>query len=325
MRLAETKEPLLLSQTNALGDALIIIGQEYPKTVVLSPDVGTSTKAIKFKEHFNDRYFCTGISEMNTIGLAAGLSQIDWIPMVIGYAMFVAGKGWEPFRNCIVYPHFNVKLIGTHGGINVGPDGVTHQAIEDIAIMRAIPDMTILVPADANQVLPALRAAISIEGPVYIRLERDAIPATTNANQSIEIGKAYEVRKGKDATIMAIGSMLWQSLCAADHLVQEGIDAGVINMVSVKPIDIEAISKAARETGAIVTVEDHNIIGGLGSAVAEVIVGSIPVPVEMVAIQDKFAESGNAAELREKYRLTCGDIIRAVKRVMNRKGGKNNT
>ncbi len=308
-----------LSQTNALGDALKIIGEEYPKTLVLSPDVGTSTKAIKFKENFSDRYICTGISEMNTIGLAAGLSQMDWIPIVIGYGMFVAGKGWEPFRNCIAYPNFNVKLIGTHGGINVGQDGVTHQAIEDIALMRAIPEMTVLVPADANQVLPVLKTALNFAGPVYIRLEREAFPAVTDPDQSIVIGKSYKLRQGKGVTIMAMGSMLWQSVCAAEELASQEIDARIVNMVSIKPIDAQAICKAAEETRAIVTAEDHNMHGGLGSAVAEVVVENYPVPIEMVAIQDTFAESGQATDLKEKYHLTCADIIQAVKKVLKRK------
>lgn len=308
-----------LEQRVALGNALVRLGKELPDLIVLSPDVSPSTRATKFKIAYPDRFICTGISEQNTLGMAAGLSNMGWIPIVVGYAMFVGGKAWEQIRNSIAYPNLNVKIVATHGGLNVGPDGVTHQAIEDIALMRSIPGMTVLVPTDANQVEPVLRAALQAHGPVYIRLERAAIPLITNKETPISIGRSLTVREGRDATIFAIGGMVSASLTAADALAKEGIQTRVVSMISIKPLDEEVIVSAAQETGAIVTAEDHNCYGGLGGAVAEVLVRLKPVPMEQVAVSDVFAESGSTQALYDKYHLTPSDIAQAVKAAMTRR------
>ncbi len=296
-------------QRNVLGEALICLGNENEKLVVLSPDVGKSTRVLNFKSKYPDRYFCTGISEQNTIGLASGLASMGWSPIVTGYAMFICGKPWEQIRNSVCYPNLNVKIVAIHGGINVGQDGVTHQSIEDIALMRAIPGLTVLAPCDANEVLPLLRLALSKEGPVYIRLEREPLPIISQSKNSYKIGGSSRLRDGKDITIISIGGMVWKALEAAEILAGEGIQAAVINMYSLKPIDREAIIKAASETKCIITAEDHNRIGGLGSAVAEIIVQSKMVPMEIIAVDDTFAECGNAKDLFEKYHLTVDDIV----------------
>jgi len=301
----------------ALGDALVKLGHEFPDLVVLSPDVSLSTKSVKFNKVYPERFICSGIAEQNTIGMAAGLSSLGWIPVVAGYAMFVAGKAWEPLRNSIAYSHLNVKIVATHGGINVGPDGVTHQAIEDIALMRAIPGMVILAPTDAGQVETAIRAALEYYGPVYIRLERVGTPVLSN-QAPVRIGHSLTLREGNDVTIFAIGGMAVLAMESAETLASEGVNGRVISMVSIKPLDEEAVVRAARETGAIVVAEDHNRYGGLGGAIAEALVRLFPVPMEQVAVGDVFAESGPAKSLYAKYHLTKEDIIAAVKKAMAR-------
>ena len=307
------------SQRDAIGDALLELGSEFEKLVVLSPDVGKSTKALKYKNLYPERYFCTGISEQNTIGVASGLAAMGWTALVAGYAMFIAGKAWEPIRNSVCYPGMDVKLIATHGGINVGADGVTHQAIEDIALMRVIPGMTVLSACDAQEVLPLIRLALSIKGPVYVRLEREPMPNISDQNNEYELGGSTKLRNGKDVTIMAVGGMVWKALEAAEILEREGIEASVVNIYSIKPIDRDEIISAAEETRCIVTAEDHNRFGGLAGAVAEVIVQSCPVPMEVVAVNDTYAESGDAQQLSIKYNLTSQDIVKAAKRVINNK------
>ena len=301
------------SHREVLGKNLVEMGGEESSMLVLSPDVGSSTKALDFSKAFPNRYICTGISEQNTIGMAAGLAYMGWKPVVTGYAMFIVGKTWEPLRNSVCYPHLDVKIIATHGGINVGEDGVTHQAIEDIAITRVIPGMTVLSPCDADEILPLLKLAFRIKGPVYIRLERQSLPLLTNGREAREIGGSLIMREGKDAAIMAVGGMVSRALSAAETLADEGIQTRVLNMYSLKPIDESAIRKAADETSCIVTAEDHNCLGGLGSAVAEVLVRGKTVPMDMVGVRDTFAESGSVKSLYEKYHLTSSDIVAAVK------------
>ncbi len=315
----ENENMKAVEQRAMLGDALVALGKDYPNLVVLCPDVSRSTGAIRFREAFPDRFFSTGVSEQNTIGMASGLSREGWIPLVTGFAMFVVGKPWEPLRNSIAYPGNNVKIIGTHSGINVGPDGVTAQAIEDIALTRAIPGMTVLVPTDGNQVLPVLRAAIRRDGPVYIRLERAAILLITQPEAPFEIGQSLTLREGNDATVIAVGGMAAQALNAAEYLEQDGISARVISMVSVKPLDEAAVIRAARETGAIVTAEDHNCYGGLGSAVAEVLARNALGPLETVALRDTFGQSGEASELYDYYQLSARHIADAVRRALARR------
>jgi len=309
----------LRDQRTALGDALPVLGREFADLVVLSPDTSRSTGAAKFRDAFPERFLCTGVSEMNTLALAAGLSLEGWRPLVAGFAMFVGGKAWEPMRQSIAYPHLNVTIVATHAGINVGPDGVTHQAIEDIALMRAVPGMTVLAPTDGNQVLPVLRAALRHEGPVYVRLERSGMPVVTRADIDYRIGESLLLRGGEDATIVAAGGMVSASLEAARMLETSGLRVRVLSMVSIKPIDAQAIVSASRETGALVAAEDHNRYGGLGSAVAEVLALFAPAPLEQVALADTFAESGEADELRHKYGLATQDVVTAVLRCVERK------
>jgi len=308
-----------VEQRGVLGDALVRLGAEFPELVVLSPDVSLSTKAIKFKEAYPDRFICSGIAEQNTIGMAAGISTMGLIPVVAGYAMFVGGKAWEPIRNSIAYSHFNVKIVATHSGINVGPDGVTHQAIEDIALMRVIPGMVVLAPTDANQVEPALRTALKMHGPVYIRLERAAIPLMTDPTMPVSLGGSLQLREGEDVTIFAVGGMVYQALESAQKLAEENIDARVISLYSIKPIDKDAIIRAAQETGAIVVAEDHNRYGGLGGAVAEVLALHTPAVMEQVALEDTFAESGPVKELYTKFHLTSADITAAARKAIQRR------
>ncbi len=306
-------------QRRALGEAFPILGNEYPDLLVLSPDTSRSTGAAKFRDALPERFLCTGVSEMNTLAMAAGLALEGWKPLVAGFSMFVGGKAWEPLRNSIAYPRLNVKIVARHAGINVGPDGVTHQMVEDIALMRAIPGMTVLAPTDANQVLPVLRAALDYEGPVYIRLERHPMPMVSDENQKYEIGKALLMRRGNDVTLIGEGSMVFTALEAAAVLAERGVEAEVLSAVSIKPLDNEAVIESARRTGAVVAVEDHNRHGGLGSAVAEVLCLHHPCPVEQVALQDTYAESGSADQLRIKYHLAEVDVVEAVQRVLKRR------
>lgn len=307
-----------LSLREELGNALCAAGELNHQVVVLSPDVGKSTKALEFNKKFPERYICTGISEQNTIGVAAGLAYMGWTPIVAGYAMFVGGKAWEPFRNSVCYPGLNVKIIATHGGINVGQDGVTHQSIEDIALMRAIPGLTVLAASSPEEVLPLIKLALSIKTPVYIRLEREASPAIERVRNHYHIGGSTQLKDGRDATIIAIGGMVRKAHEAAIFLEKEGISARVINMYSLKPIDKRAILKAAEETCCFVTAEDHNCVGGLGSAVAEILVKTNDIPMEMVALNDTFAESGSPQDLFKKYHLTVKDIVSAVKKCLKK-------
>ena len=309
----------LRDQRTALGEAFPVLGQEFADLLVLSPDTSRSTGAAKFRDAFPDRFLCTGVSEMNTLAMAAGLSLEGWRPLVAGFAMFVGGKAWEPMRQCIAYPHLNVTIVATHAGTNVGPDGVTHQAIEDIALMRAVPGMTVLAPTDANQVLPVVRAALNHDGPVYVRLERAAMPVVCEADAPYRIGQGLVLKDGDDATIIAEGGMVAVSLDAAGALEASGVRVRVISMVSIKPIDADAIIAASRETGALIAAEDHNRYGGLGSAVAEVLSLYAPAPLEQVALADTYAESGETNELRQKYGLTSGDVAAAVRRCIARK------
>jgi transketolase len=306
-------------QRQALGEAFPILGKEYPDLLVLSPDTSRSTGAAMFRDAVPERFLCTGVSEMNTLAMAAGLALEGWKPLVAGFAMFVGGKAWEPIRNSIAYPRLNVKIVATHGGINVGPDGVTHQMVEDIALMRALPGMTVLAPTDANQVLPVLRASLSYQGPVYVRLERHSMPMVTDPNEKYQIGEALQLRQGREVTLIGEGSMVFTALEAAAELAKLGVEAEVISAVSIKPLDAQAVIKSARRTGAVVALEDHNRHGGLGSAVAELLCQHYPCPMEQVALQDTYAESGSADQLRVKYRMAKADVVESVKRVLRRR------
>lgn len=303
----------------AYGEALRELGARYQDIVVLDADLSKSTKTSVFGKAYPDRFFNVGIAEQNLMGTAAGLAAAGKIPVVSTFAMFAAGRAFEQIRNSICYPKLNVKIAATHAGLTVGEDGASHQAIEDVSLMRSIPNMTVIVPADATETHQAMAWAIEYKGPVYIRLGRASVPDVFGDGYEFQHGKAVQLAEGADVTIMATGVMVGPTRRAADELTQSGISARVLNIHTIKPIDREAIAKAAVETGAIVTCEEHSIIGGLGSAVAEALVESHPVPMERVGVMDTFGESGTPDALLAKYNLTVADIVRAAKRVIERK------
>lgn len=306
---------------DALGEAFVKAGEEFKDLTVVTADVSKSTRSVMFKEKFPERFFSVGIAEANAVGIAAGISTFGGPVIFTAYAVFATEKPFEQIRNMLCYPNLNVKVVATHGGINVGEDGVTHQAVEDIAIMRAIPGMKVVVAADPGEVTAALRAVIKTPGPVYLRLGRAETEVLHEdmENVEFEIGKAETLREGSDVTLMGVGMMVWESIKAAEMLEREGISARVVNIRTVKPVDVETIVKAAQDTGAIVTAEDHNCFGGLGGAVAEVLVKTIPVPMEQVALCDSFAESGKCELLYKKYGLNAEEIYSKAKKVIERK------
>jgi len=303
----------------AYGEALKAIGEKYKDVVVLDADLSKSTKTNVFAKAFPDRFFNVGIAEQNLMGTAAGLAAAGKIPFVSTFAIFATGRAFEQVRNSICYPKLNVKIAATHAGLTVGEDGATHQAIEDISLMRSIPNMTVIVPCDAAETRRAVEFAVEYKGPVYIRLGRAAVEDVFGEDYEFQHGKAVELANGLDVTIIATGVMVAPARKAAEELIKSNLSARVLNMHTIKPIDREAIIKAAAETGAIVTCEEHSIIGGLGSAVAEVLVENYPVPMERVGILDVFGESGTPDELLRKYRLTVADIVQAAKRAISRK------
>jgi transketolase len=303
----------------AYGEALREMGLENKNIVVLDADLSKSTKTNVFAKAFPERFFNVGIAEQNMMGTAAGLAAAGKIPFVSTFAMFAAGRAYEQVRNSICYPNLNVKIAATHAGLTVGEDGATHQAIEDISLMRAIPNMTVIVPADAMEARYAVAWAAEHKGPVYLRLGRMAVPDVFGDGYEFQHGKAVELANGSDVTIIACGVMVAPARRAADELIAAGFSARVLNMHTIKPIDKAAVIKAARDTGAVVTCEEHSIIGGLGSAVAEVLVENEPVPMERVGVLDVFGESGTPDALLAKYNLTAADVVRAAKRVIIRK------
>lgn len=291
------------------GEGLVELGAEYPQLVVLDADLAAATKTGSFKKAYPDRFFDCGIAEGNMMSIAAGLATTGKIVFASSFAMFAVGRAFEQVRNSIGYPHLNVKIGATHAGISVGEDGATHQCCEDIALMRSIPGMTILNPADAVEAKKAVRAAVEMDGPVYLRFGRLAVPVITKESEPFVIGKGKQLTEGTDVTIVATGLMVNEALIAADILKTKGVSARVINMACIKPIDKGILVKAARETGALVTAEEHNIIGGLGSAVAEVLSEALPVPVLRVGVEDTFGRSGPAVELLKLYGLTAEHIV----------------
>ena len=295
------------------GNALKEIAAEYDNLVVLDADLAAATQTGIFKKEYPDRHIDCGIAECNMMGIAAGLSTCGFVPFASSFAMFAAGRAFEQVRNSIGYPHLNVKIGATHAGISVGEDGASHQCNEDIALMRTIPGMVIINPSDDVEAKAAVRAAYLHEGPVYLRFGRLAAPVINdNADYKFELGKGVTLRDGKDLTIVATGLMVGESLAAAEKLAADGIDARVINIHTIKPLDEELIIKAAEETGRIVTVEEHSIIGGLGSAVCETLAGVSPVKVDRIGIRDTFGESGPAVQLLEKYGLNADGIYKYI-------------
>lgn len=303
----------------AYGLALAEFGEKYD-IVVLDADLSKSTKTDTFKKKFPERFFNTGIAEGNMMSTAAGLAACGKIVFASSFAMFAAGRAFEQIRNSIAYPKLNVKIGATHAGISVGEDGATHQCLEDIGIMRTIPNMVILNPADKTEAILAVEAAIKHDGPVYLRFGRLGVPEIFDRDTyKFEIGKGVELSDGTDATIIATGLLVPDAIKAAEMLKEEGISVRVINMATIKPIDAEIIIKAAKETGAIVTAEEHNVIGGLGSAVAEVLCENTPVPLKRVGTNDVFGQSGKPSELLELYGLTPENIVKNVKEVIKMK------
>lgn len=310
----------MVATRDAYGKALVELGKVNKNIVVLDADLSKSTKTYAFGQEFPERFVNVGIAEQNLMGVAAGLSTAGKIVFASTFAIFATGRAFEIVRNSIGYPKLNVKICATHSGITVGEDGASHQAIEDISCMRTIPNMTVIVPSDSVETRAVIHAVSKMDGPVYVRLGRLAVPVINDkASYKFEIGKGVVLNKGDDATIIATGLMVGEALEAARELETEGIKARVINIHTIKPIDENLIIEAAGETGAIVTAEEHNIIGGLGSAVAEVIGENYPVPLKRIGIKDTFGESGKPAELIKKYGLTSGDIVKAVINVIDRK------
>ncbi len=291
------------------GTALAELGEKYD-FLVLDADLAAATKTGMFKKKFPDRFFNCGIAEGNMMCVAAGIAATGKVVFASSFAMFAAGRAFEQVRNCIGYPHLNVKIGATHAGITVGEDGATHQCNEDIALMRTIPGMTIISPADADEAYAAVEAAINFYGPVYMRFGRFPVPNLTPEikDYKFEIGKGVTYREGRDVTIVATGYMVHLAVEAADILAKEGIDAGVINVHTIKPLDTALITEAAKRSGAIVTAEEHNVIGGLGAAVCEALAESCPVPVLRVGVEDQYGRSGKVPELLEIYGLTAENI-----------------
>lgn len=307
------------STRQAYGEYLVKLGEKNENLVVLDADLSGATKTNIFKKAYPDRHFNVGIAEANLMGMSAGLATAGKVPFASTFAIFGAGRAYEIIRNSICYPKLNVKIALTHSGISVGEDGGSHQSIEDIALMRVIPNMTVLSPADAIETEKMMDAAMAIDGPVYIRLGRSDVPVLFDEDYIFEVGKAGLLKNGEDVTIIATGLMVGPAMEAAEFLTADGISTRVLNMGSIKPIDMNAISDAAIKTGAIVTAEEHSIIGGLGSAVAEVLCEVAPVPLERVGVKDVFGQSGKVAPLMEKYGLTAKDIVAAAKKAIARK------
>lgn len=307
-----------IATRDSYGNALAELGKEHDNLVVLDADLAGATKTATFKKAFPDRFYDCGIAEANLMGIAAGLSTTGLVPFASTFAMFAAGRAFEQVRNSIGYPHLNVKIGATHAGISVGEDGATHQCNEDIALMRTIPGMTIINPSDDVEARAAVRAAYEMEGPVYLRFGRLAVPVINDGEDyKFEIGKGVTLRDGKDVAIIATGLCVNSALEAAKLLEADGIDARVINIHTIKPIDEELIIKAAKEVGKVVTVEEHSIIGGLGGAVCEVLSENAPVPVKRIGVNDVFGESGPAVKLLEKYGLDGKGVYESVKAFIN--------
>ena len=298
---------------DAYGKALVELGQKNDKVIVFDADLAAATKTGMFKKEFPDRFIDCGIAESNMMGVAAGMATAGYTVFASSFAMFAAGRAFEQVRNTIGYPHLNVKIGATHAGISVGEDGASHQCCEDIALMRTIPGMTIINPADDVEARLAVIAAAEMDGPVYMRFGRLAVPRIFDENYKFEIGKGVYLKEGKDVTIIATGLMVERALQAAEKLAAEGIDAAVINMATIKPIDKDIIIDAAKKTGAIVTAEEHNVIGGLGEAVAAVVAETTPVPVLRVGVEDTFGKSGPALELLEIFGLNAENICAKAK------------
>lgn len=305
-----------MATRDAYGKALCELGKENSNVVVLDADLAGATKTIGFKKEFPDRFFDMGIAEADMIATAAGLATCGKIPFASSFAVFAVGRAFDQVRNSVAYPKLNVKIAATHAGITVGEDGATHQAIEDIAMVRALPNMTIFNPCDEFETRWAIKEAAKINGPVYIRLGRSKVPDVYSEEYTFEFGKGVTLRDGTDVAIVATGIMVAEAIKAHEILKEEGISVRVIDIHTIKPIDREIILRAAKETKGIVTAEEHNVIGGLGSAVSEVVCEECPTKVLRVGVQDKFGKSGKAEELLVEYGLTAEELVRKVKSIL---------
>ena len=296
------------------GNALVELGKKHDNVVVLDADLAAATQTGIFKKEFPERHIDCGIAECNMLGIAAGISTTGKVPFASSFAMFAAGRAFEQVRNSVGYPHLNVKIGATHAGISVGEDGASHQCNEDIALMRTIPGMTIINPSDDVEAKAAVEAAYEIDGPVYLRFGRLAVPVINDRpDYKFEVGKGVVLREGKDLTIVATGLCVSEALSAAEKLAADGVDAKVINIHTIKPLDEELILATAKETGKVVTVEEHSVIGGLGRAVCDVLSAKAPTPVLKIGMQDVFGESGPAVKLLEKYGLNAEGIYNQIK------------
>jgi len=317
MKIVESHEKIATRE--AYGRVLVELGEQYPDLVVLDADLSKSTKTYEFSKRFPERFFNMGIAEQNMMGTAAGLALAGKIPCASTFAVFAVGRAFDQIRNSIAYPGLNVKIIASHAGITVGEDGASHQSIEDISLIRTIPNMTVIVPADATETAQAVKAAVAYNGPVYIRLGRPKVPVLFGADYQFQLDRSLVLREGTDAVIFAAGIMVSEALKAASLLAEEGIQAAVVNVHTIKPLDERTIVDLAEKTGAVVTAEEHSIYGGLGSAVAEVLSERCPTPLVRVGIKDRFGESGSPANLLEFFGLTAPYIAEAVRLVRKRR------
>jgi transketolase len=309
----QTAEKKQMATRDAYGEALLELGRERADIVVLDADLSGSTKTGKFAKAFPDRFYNIGVSEQDLIGTASGLSLAGKLPFASTFAVFETGRAWEQIRQTVCYSNLNVKLVATHSGVTVGEDGASHQAIEDVALMRVLPNMTVIVPADGPETRQVIHAVVDYYGPVYVRLGRSKVPAVMPDGYAFKIGKAYAFHIGKDANIIAMGIMVDSALKAAAILNKNGIDAGVINMSTIKPLDTELLLKLSQTCGLIVTAEEHSIIGGLGSAVSEFLSENHPAKVLRIGIKDSFGCSGKSEELLKLYGLTAENIVKTVR------------
>lgn len=315
----DVNNPELKETRRGFGDALVDLGKTNPDIVVIGGDVSGSVRTDMFRDAYPDRFFSVGIAEQDMMGVAAGLAVVGKIPFASTYGEFATGRPFDQIRQSIAYSEMNVKICASHCGLTVGPDGATHQSLEDVAIMRVLPHMTVVCPCDYNQTYRAIVECSKIDAPFYIRFYRDNSPNFTNTDAPFKFGKADTLYEGSDCTIIASGLCVWESIMAMEILAKDGISVRLINMHTIKPIDKDAIVKAAKDTGVIVTVEDHQKHCGLGSAVAEVLAQEYPAPMEFVAANDTFGESGKGTELFEKYGISKNHIAEAVRRAIKRK------
>lgn len=304
---------------DGFGEEMVVLGRENKNIVMVSADLEDATRAEYFKKEFPERFFSVGIAEQDMVGMASGLSAMGFIAVTNSFAVFLTNRAYDMIRLDVCYNDCNVKLVASHAGVTVGEDGASAQCLEDLAIMRVLPNIKVICPVDYIEAKKATRAMVNQKGPMYLRTSRAPLPILTKESDPFEIGKANILREGRDVTIIACGVMVSEALSAAKVLAAENIQARVINMHTIKPIDMDAIKKAAQETGAIVTAEEHQISGGLGGAVAEVVAQNVPVPMEIIGVRDSFGESGKPEQLLEAYGLKDKNIVEAVRKVIKRK------